>query len=123
MANTPRPATGKKYRLKFLPPDATRLRCVRWKSAKKACKSTDTWAVYQHVHSNGAYTFELPAVGTKQDGVPYDQYCPNPECLADKVKVWALYVRCATCGYIGRIREGGKEVLYYEAEESEKEAT
>jgi hypothetical protein len=90
-----------------LPPSAKRLKCVRPK-----CGSEETWATYQHTHPNGTYTFELPAVGVKPDGVPYNMPCPN-----DGVQVWALYVRCGRCGYIGRVDLKNKKVLYLPQEE------
>jgi len=86
------PADGKPLPKLKLPIDAVRMTC-----ANPDCGSTDTRATYQHVHDDAVvYTFDLPAYTAKGSKVPYNWPCPCGEKY-----VWASYVECGKCGYIG----------------------
>jgi len=100
MADTPNPA-AKKPKLK-LPPDAVRMKCVN-----PECGSTDTRATYQHEHDGTVVTFELPAYTDKKGRVPYNWACPCGE-----PRVYAVYVECGKCGYIGRVDNKAGRVVH-----------
>jgi len=101
MANTSTPAAGKPLPKLKLPLDAVKMKCVN-----PDCGSEDTRAMYQHVHENGVYTFELPAYTIKGSNVPY-----NWPCLCGEKYVWAIHVECGACGYIGRVDNNNKRVI------------
>jgi len=84
-----------------LPIDAVKMRCVN-----PDCGSEKTRAVYQHEHEGVAVTFELPAYTNKKGQVPYNWPCPCGE-----KHVWAIYVECGECGYIGRVDNQRKLVV------------
>jgi hypothetical protein len=100
MANKAKRAAAKpKPKLK-LPLDAVKMKCV-------SCKSDEaTRAVYQHDHEETVVSFEMPAYTNKEGKVPY-----NWPCLCGEKFVWALYVECGKCGYIGRVDNVNKRVV------------
>jgi hypothetical protein len=100
MANEPRPPKLK------IPIDAVKMKCVN-----PECGSTDTRALYQHEHEGTAVTFELPAYTDKKGEVPYNWPCPCGE-----QHVFAVYVECSRCGYIGIVDNKGKRVIYEKRE-------
>jgi len=101
MADTSTSAVGKTPPKLKLPIDAVRMNC-----ANPDCGSTETRATYQHVHDDaGVYTFELPAYAPRGSNVPY-----NWPCVCGEKFVWAMYVECGKCGYIGIVDNDKKRV-------------
>jgi Zn ribbon nucleic-acid-binding protein len=94
MANEPRPPKLN------VPIDAVKMECVN------CGKDKSTRAMYQHDHEETVVTYEMPAYTDKKREVPYNWPCPCGE-----KHVWAVYVECGECGYIGRVDNENKRVV------------
>jgi hypothetical protein len=59
------------------------------------CGSTDTYALYRHVHSTGNREWEQPGWGPTPTGLPFPDPCPD-----DGTQCPAVQLRCNKCAYV-----------------------